>query len=110
MRERPVRQLVVQGAMLPEVRSGKLLLGWELNTYHLLSGYIPDKAARPSGFWTVEYYQPYFDVDTLTVGHEQHLWRGPILKALNARPSRSFAGVIQPLSLQKAQEISSPHT
>ncbi|EMD40551.1 hypothetical protein CERSUDRAFT_111150 [Gelatoporia subvermispora B] len=31
-------------------------------------GYIPDSgASRSSGFWTLEYYQPYFDVDTKTV-------------------------------------------
>ena len=29
-------------------------------------GYIPDRSAK-SGFWTVEYYQSYFDVDTKTV-------------------------------------------
>ncbi len=61
--------MVVQGAMLPEVRS-EVLLGRKLNVDHLLSGYIPDKAARPSGFWTVEYYQPYFDIDTKTVSPE----------------------------------------
>ncbi|KAG2351198.1 hypothetical protein BDR07DRAFT_1456025 [Suillus spraguei] len=32
-------------------------------------GYLTDHTTRkgPSGFWTVEYYQPYFDVDTSTV-------------------------------------------
>ncbi|KAH7928883.1 Yip1-domain-containing protein [Leucogyrophana mollusca] len=32
-------------------------------------GYLTDQSARkgPSGFWTVEYYQPYFDVDTSMV-------------------------------------------
>ncbi|KAF8558692.1 Yip1-domain-containing protein [Imleria badia] len=33
-------------------------------------GYLTDHGASskgPSGFWTVEYYQPYFDVDTSTV-------------------------------------------
>jgi len=31
-------------------------------------GFIPDGGApRKSGFWTLEYYQPYFDVDTKTV-------------------------------------------
>ncbi|KAI0786347.1 Yip1-domain-containing protein [Abortiporus biennis] len=30
-------------------------------------GYIPDRPAQPGGFWTIEYYQPYFDVDTKTV-------------------------------------------
>ncbi|KAH9951791.1 Yip1-domain-containing protein [Amylocystis lapponica] len=29
-------------------------------------GYIPDRGVR-GGFWTVEYYQPYFDIDTKTV-------------------------------------------
>lgn len=33
----------------------------------LLLGYIPDRTAKSSGFWTVEYYQPYFDIDTKTV-------------------------------------------
>jgi len=32
------------------------------------SAYEPEGAPRkPSGFWTIEYYQPYFDVDTKTV-------------------------------------------
>lgn len=32
------------------------------------TGYETDAAPRkPSGFWTIEYYQPYFDVDTKTV-------------------------------------------
>ncbi|KAI0723348.1 hypothetical protein C8Q76DRAFT_722548 [Earliella scabrosa] len=30
-------------------------------------GYISDGPAKSSGFWQVEYYQPYFDVDTMTV-------------------------------------------
>lgn len=30
------------------------------------TGYIPDRQGK-SGFWTVEYYQPYFDIDTKTV-------------------------------------------
>ncbi|PSR73655.1 hypothetical protein PHLCEN_2v10574 [Hermanssonia centrifuga] len=30
-------------------------------------GYIPDRPVKTGGFWTVEYYQPYFDVDTKTV-------------------------------------------
>ncbi|KII91702.1 hypothetical protein PLICRDRAFT_518156, partial [Plicaturopsis crispa FD-325 SS-3] len=31
-------------------------------------GYLQDQQSKPSGgFWTVEYYQPYFDVDTKTV-------------------------------------------
>ncbi|KAJ8597689.1 Yip1-domain-containing protein [Rhizopogon salebrosus TDB-379] len=32
-------------------------------------GYLTDHTTRkgPSGFWTVDYYQPYFDVDTATV-------------------------------------------
>lgn len=33
-------------------------------------GYIQDEnrqRAGPSGFWTIEFYQPYFDVDTSTV-------------------------------------------
>lgn len=34
------------------------------------TGYLADHGASPkgpSGFWTIEYYQPYFDVDTSTV-------------------------------------------
>jgi hypothetical protein len=34
------------------------------------AGYFVDAPARPSGaggFWTVDYYQPFFDVDTKTV-------------------------------------------
>jgi len=30
-------------------------------------GYLQDRPKGGSGFWTVEYYQPYFDVDTKTV-------------------------------------------
>ncbi|KAG0703589.1 hypothetical protein DFH29DRAFT_981893 [Suillus ampliporus] len=31
-------------------------------------GYLTDQTTRkgPSGFWTVDYYQPYFDVDTIS--------------------------------------------
>ncbi|KAF7800018.1 hypothetical protein EIP86_011261, partial [Pleurotus ostreatoroseus] len=29
--------------------------------------YMPDQSTKSGGFWTVEYYQPYFDVDTRTV-------------------------------------------
>jgi hypothetical protein len=34
-----------------------------------ITGYLTDHTTRkgPPGFWTVEYYQPYFDVDTSTV-------------------------------------------
>ena len=40
------------------------VLYWSLLTL----GYEADGSARkPSGFWTIEYYQPYFDVDTKTV-------------------------------------------
>ncbi|KAH9943095.1 Yip1-domain-containing protein [Epithele typhae] len=31
------------------------------------SGYFSEGPAKPSGFWQLEYYQPYFDVDTKTV-------------------------------------------
>ncbi len=31
------------------------------------TGYIPDRPVKAGGFWTVDYYQPYFDVDTKTV-------------------------------------------
>ena len=34
------------------------------------SGYLSEDTTQrkgTGGFWTVEYYQPYFDVDTLTV-------------------------------------------
>ena len=34
------------------------------------SGYLSDETTQrkgTGGFWTVEYYQPYFDVDTITV-------------------------------------------
>jgi hypothetical protein len=36
---------------------------------HADRGYLQDQSARkaPGGFWTVEYYQQYFDVDTQTV-------------------------------------------
>lgn len=39
------------------------------------SGYLQDQPQRKgsSGFWTVEYYQSYFDVDTKTV-RQQHPW------------------------------------
>lgn len=30
-------------------------------------GFIPDGSGKRSGFWTIEYYQPYFDIDTKTV-------------------------------------------
>ncbi|KAI6132849.1 hypothetical protein EV401DRAFT_157093 [Pisolithus croceorrhizus] len=32
-------------------------------------GYMTDAPSRksPAGFWSVEFYQPYFDVDTITV-------------------------------------------
>ncbi|KAI0080758.1 Yip1-domain-containing protein [Panus rudis PR-1116 ss-1] len=30
-------------------------------------GYTTDGPSKPTGFWTIEYYQPYFDVDTKTV-------------------------------------------
>jgi len=30
-------------------------------------GFIPDAPGKRSGFWTLDYYQPYFDVDTKTV-------------------------------------------
>jgi hypothetical protein len=34
----------------------------------LSAGYLRDETAQgKGGFWTVEYYQPYFDVDTQTV-------------------------------------------
>lgn len=34
------------------------------------TGYIQDEGRqRAGGFWTIEYYQPYFDVDTTTVRH-----------------------------------------
>lgn len=38
--------------------------------HHVCTGYLTDGGAPskgPAGFWTVEYYQPYFDVDTSTV-------------------------------------------
>lgn len=35
--------------------------------YGFCTGYIPDGSAKSGGFWTIEYYQPYFDVDTKTV-------------------------------------------
>jgi hypothetical protein len=31
------------------------------------AGYFEDPPSRGGGFWTVEYYQQYFDVDTKTV-------------------------------------------
>lgn len=31
------------------------------------AGYISDGPSKSSGFWTLDYYQPYFDVDTKTV-------------------------------------------
>ncbi|KAG9308347.1 hypothetical protein JVU11DRAFT_12113 [Chiua virens] len=30
-------------------------------------GYLTDQPKGPAGFWSVEYYQPYFDIDTSTV-------------------------------------------
>jgi hypothetical protein len=39
-----------------------------VNRFRAYPGYFVDAPARPTGgFWTVEYYQQYFDVDTKTV-------------------------------------------
>lgn len=43
----------------------------------LSAGYLREQPGQSkSGFWTVEYYQPYFDVDTKTVcpssSHSRH--------------------------------------
>jgi protein YIPF1/2 len=39
-----------------------------MNTEYRLPGYLHDESSQSKGgFWTVEYYQPYFDVDTQTV-------------------------------------------
>ncbi|KAJ7066935.1 Yip1-domain-containing protein, partial [Mycena amicta] len=37
-------------------------------SFQFTAGYLQDRG-KPSGFWTVEYYQCYFDVDTKTVLH-----------------------------------------
>lgn len=37
------------------------------------AGYLQDQPKGSSGFWQIEYYQPYFDVDTKTVSGILHL-------------------------------------
>lgn len=69
MREQPRIQVVVLELLLVSIiqyRKGPLLI---LFKFPGMSGYAMDGGvpAKPSGFWTVEYYQPYFDVDTKTV-------------------------------------------
>ena len=41
-----------------------------LHVLNFLSGYLSEETAQKKsagGFWTIEYYQPYFDIDTKTV-------------------------------------------
>lgn len=53
----------------------------------LRTGYIPDRGAgrvSPYGLWTLDYFQPYFDVDTKTVSHrvsDCHLFFLPLMAA-----------------------------
>ena len=64
--------------ILPEVRELEMRTDVSVITIfvqilvcpNFTSGYLSEDATQrkgTGGFWTVEYYQPYFDVDTLTV-------------------------------------------
>ncbi|KAI0663068.1 Yip1-domain-containing protein [Cubamyces menziesii] len=58
-------------------------------------GYISDGPAKSSGFWTLDYYQPYFDVDTKTVLRRCYttlLPRSPSYLSAHLTPSADLYG------------------